>query len=283
MRCLRQAFRRNGSGVGTKDPEGIRDGNLKGLRDENVKGMWNIPKYSNPSGITYSDEVVRRLAAMNTAADDFILIWDNAYCVHDLYEDRCDKLLNIYEESKKHNTEDRLMIFCSMSKVTFSGSAIAGLAASPKMLSYVKEMVFYQTIGFDKMNQLRHALYFKNVESLKNHMKKQADIIRPKFEVVLGTLEKELKDLECAEWQKPNGGYFISIDTMEGCAKRVVQLCKEAGVTLTTAGATYPYGIDPKDKNIRIAPTYPSLDELKLAIELFCISVKLASVEKLLK
>lgn len=250
--------------------------------DPAVKGMWCIPKYSNPTGITYSDDTVRRLAAMKTAADDFVIMWDNAYVVHDLYPERRDTLLNILEECKQAGNPNRVMIFTSSSKISYAGAGVAVFACAPDMMKRMKELLTIQTIGFDKMNMLRHARYFKDLAGVTAHMEREAVLLRPKFKIVLDDLENELGGWEIAHWFAPNGGYFVSVDLLDGCAKRVVQLCKEAGVVLTGAGATYPYGKDPRDRNIRIAPTYPGLEELSLAISLFCVAVKLAACEKLL-
>ena len=250
--------------------------------DEAVKGIWCVPKYSNPSGITYSDETVKRFAALKPAAKDFRIYWDNAYAVHHLYEDKQDTLLEILGECEKAGNPDIVYEFCSTSKISFSGAGIAAMASSPANLADIKKTLTLRTIGYDKVNQLRHARFFKNVEGMLAHMKKHADIIRPKFEAVLEVLEKELGGLGIGEWTKPLGGYFISFDAMEGCAKAIVERCKEAGVVLTGAGATYPYGKDPKDSNIRIAPTYPTAEEMAEATDLFVLCVKLVSVEKLL-
>lgn len=251
--------------------------------DESVKGIWCVPKYSNPQGITYSDEVVKRFAALKPAAKDFRIFWDNAYAIHDLYEDDKDELLEIFEECRKNGNEDMVYEFCSTSKVTFAGGGISALAASKANLDDVKRTMTIQTIGHDKVNQLRHARYFKDVNGVYEHMKKHAAILRPKFEAVINEFEKELSGLGIASWVKPKGGYFISFETMEGCAKAVVAKCKEAGVTLTGAGATYPYKKDPNDSNIRIAPSLPTEEELKQATELFILCVKLVSVDKLLE
>ncbi len=251
--------------------------------DESVKGIWCVPKYSNPQGITYSDEVVRRFAALKPAAKDFRIFWDNAYAIHDLYEDDKDELLEIFAECNKNGNEDMVYEFCSTSKVTFAGSGISALAASKANIDDVKRTMTIQTIGHDKVNQLRHARYFKNVNGVYEHMKKHAAILRPKFEAVINEFEKELSGLGIASWVKPKGGYFISFETMQGCAKAVVAKCKEAGVTLTGAGATYPYKKDPNDSNIRIAPSLPTEEELKQATELFILCVKLVSVDKLLE
>ena len=249
--------------------------------DESIKFIWCVPMYSNPQGITYSDETVARFASMKTAAPDFKIIWDNAYCVHHL-TDTPDRLMNLMDACKKQGTEDRVFIFASMSKISFPGAGIAAMAATKHNLDFVIQQMSIQTIGFDKIKQLRHVKYFKNIDGVKAHMQKHREILEPKFNAVLKKLDEEIKPLEIAEWHAPNGGYFISLDTMDGCAKRVVGLCKEAGAVMTGAGATYPYGKDPRDRNIRIAPTYPSVSELDQAMELFCLCVRLASVEKLL-
>ena len=251
--------------------------------DESVKGIWCVPKYSNPQGITYSDEVVKRFAALKPAAKDFRIFWDNAYAIHDLYEDDKDELLEIFAECKKNGNEDMVYEFCSTSKVTFAGGGISALTASKSNIDDVKRTMTIQTIGHDKVNQLRHARYFKDINGVYDHMKKHAAILRPKFEAVINEFEKELSGLGIASWVKPKGGYFISFETMEGCAKAVVDKCKEAGVTLTGAGATYPYKKDPNDSKIRIAPSLPTEEELKQATELFILCVKLVSVDKLLE
>ena len=251
--------------------------------DPAVKGIWCVPKYSNPTGVTYSDEVVRRFAHLKPAAEDFRIYWDNAYAIHHLYNGNEDLLIEILEECKKAGNPDMVWKFCSTSKVSFPGSGIAALAASEANLEYVKDIITIQTIGYDKLNQLRHVRYFKDIDGMHEHMKKHADIIRPKFNLVQRALEEEIGGMEIGSWTRPNGGYFVSFDALEGCAKRIVGLCKEAGVTLTGAGATYPYGKDPKDSNIRIAPTYPTLDELSAALEVFILCVKIASVEKFLE
>lgn len=251
--------------------------------DETVKGIWCVPKYSNPQGITYSDETVRRFAALKPAAKDFRIYWDNAYAVHDLYEDKRDTLLEILSECEKAGNPDMVFEFCSTSKISFSGGGMAAMASSLANLEDAKKSLTLQTIGYDKVNQLRHARYFKNLEGMCNHMKKHAAIIRPKFEAVLSVLEREMGGLEIGEWTKPLGGYFISFEAMEGCAKEIVARCKELGVVLTGAGATFPYGKDPKDSNIRIAPTYPTAEEMAEATDVFVLCVKLVSVEKLLQ
>lgn len=251
--------------------------------DPAVKGIWCVPKYSNPQGYTYSDETVRRFAALKPAAEDFRIFWDNAYVIHDLYEDRSDTLLEILSECEKAGNPDMVYEFCSTSKVTFAGSGISAVASSVKNLDFFRKTMTIQTIGYDKLNQLRHVRYFKNIEGMKAHMKKHAAIMRPKFEAVLAVFEKELGGLGIGSWTKPNGGYFISFESLEGCAKAIVEKCKEAGVVLTGAGATYPYKKDPSDSNIRIAPTFPSEEELAMAADLFVLCVKLVSVEKLLE
>ena len=251
--------------------------------DESIKGIWCVPKYSNPQGYSYSDETVRRFANLKPAAKDFRIYWDNAYAVHHLYEDRQDEILEILSECEKAGNPDMVFEFCSTSKISFSGAGIAAMAASKANLDFVKKSMTIQTIGYDKINQLRHVRYFKDIQGIREHMRKHADLLRPKFEAVQDVLDKELSGLGIGSWTKPNGGYFISFQTMDGCAKAIVAKCKEAGVVLTNAGATYPYGIDPKDSNIRIAPSYPDVDELRKAVELLCICVKLAAVEKLIE
>lgn len=253
--------------------------------DESIKGIWCVPKYSNPQGYTYSDETVRRFANLKPAAKDFRIFWDNAYAVHHLYdeEDRQDKILEILSECEKAGSPDMVYEFASTSKISFSGAGVAAIASSIGNLECIKKSLTIQTIGYDKINQLRHARYFKDFKGIKEHMKRHAALMRPKFEAVQNILEKELGDLEIGSWTKPNGGYFISFDAMEGCAKAIVAKCKEAGVVLTGAGATYPYGKDPKDSNIRIAPSFPTPEEMSMATELFVLCVKLVSVEKLLQ
>ena len=252
-------------------------------KDEAIKGIWCVPKYSNPQGITYSDETVRRFARLKPAAKDFRIYWDNAYSIHHLYDDNQDFLLEILDECAKAGNPDIVYKFTSTSKVSFPGSGIAAVAASKANLDDFRKYMTVQTIGHDKLNQLRHVRFFKDINGLHEHMKKHADILRPKFELVLATLDKELDGLGIGEWTKPHGGYFISFDAMEGCAKAIVAKAKEAGVVMTGAGATYPYGKDPKDSNIRIAPSYPSVEELGKAAEVFVLCVKLVSVEKLLE
>ena len=264
-------------------PEGPdMDAVEKYAADPAVKGIWCVPMYSNPDGITYSDETVRRFASMKTAAPDFRIMWDNAYCLHHL-TDTPDTLLNLYEEAKKCGTEDRVVIFASTSKVSFPGSGIAVVAGSPKTVADIKQRMNYQTIGYDKLNMLRHVRYFKDADGVREHMKLHAAILRPKFQAVLDALESNLGGKEIAEWNTPRGGYFVSVNVMDGCAKETVRLLKEAGVVMTGAGATYPYGKDPRDRNIRIAPAFPPLEELKTAMELFCVCAELAAAEKLLE
>ncbi len=249
--------------------------------DASIKGMWCVPKYSNPQGICYSDETVRRLASMKTAAPDFRIFWDNAYGVHPIYEDV--KLLNILEEAEKAGNPSRPIMFASTSKITFPGAGVSFLAANKEMVEEIKSVMTYQTISHDKLNQLRHVHFFKNAEGLHAHMAKLAEEMKPKFEIVLKTLDKELAGTGLLTWTTPKGGYFVAVDTIEGCAKETVRLVKEAGVVMTGAGATYPYKNDPADTNIRIAPTYPTCDELQQAMDVFCVCVKLAAVNKLLE
>ena len=251
--------------------------------DEAIKGIWCVPKYSNPQGITYSDETVHRFATLKPAAKDFRIFWDNAYGIHHLYEDKQDYLTEILMECKKAGNPDMVYKFSSTSKISFPGSGIAAIAASDANLKEIREMMKVQTIGHDKLNQLRHVRYFKDIHGMVEHMKKHADIMRPKFDAVLETLDRELGGLEIGSWIAPRGGYFISFDAMEGCAQSIVAKAKEAGLVMTGAGATFPYGKDPKDSNIRIAPSYPTPEELKTAAEIFVLSVKLVSIEKLLE
>ena len=250
--------------------------------DASVKGIWCVPMYANPTGITYSDETVKRFAALKPAAKDFRVFWDNAYCIHHL-TDTPDKLLNIFDECKKLGSEDMVFEFASTSKISFAGSGVAVMAASEKNVKYVDSIMTIQTIGYDKLNMLRHAKFFGSYEGLLKQMNKHKAIIAPKFKAVLDKLDAEIKPLGIGEYTKPNGGYFISFNTIDGCAKKVVSLCKEAGVVMTGAGATYPYKKDPKDSNIRIAPTLPPVSELEQAMKIFVCAVKLASAEKMLE
>ena len=248
--------------------------------DASIKGIWCVPKYSNPQGICYSDETVKRLASMKTAAPDFRIFWDNAYGIHPIFEDV--EVLNILDEAAAAGNPNRPLYFASTSKISFPGAGVSFVAASKEMVEEIKNIMTYQTIGYDKINQLRHVKFFKNAEGLKAHMQVLADAMRPKFEMVLNKLEEELGGTGLLSWNAPKGGYFVAVDTLEGCAKETVRLVKEAGVVMTGAGATYPYKNDPKDTNIRIAPTYPTIEELEKAMEIFCICVKLAGVQKLL-
>lgn len=250
--------------------------------DPAVKGIWCVPKYSNPTGISYSDEVVRRFAHLKPAAEDFRIYWDNAYCIHHLYDDRQDEILNILEECEKAGNPNLVYIFTSTSKISFPGSGISAIASSVENIDYILSKMTVQTIGHDKINQLRHVRFFKDLDGLRAHMQKHAQILRPKFEAVLDTLENELTGLEIGSWSRPLGGYFISFDALPGCAKAIVTKCKALGVVLTGAGATFPYGKDPQDSNIRIAPSYPTAEEMQTAAEAFVLCVKLASIEKLL-
>lgn len=250
--------------------------------DDSIKGIWCVPKYSNPTGNSYSDEVVRRFARLKPAAKDFRIYWDNAYTIHHLYDLDQDHLIEILAECKRAGNPDLVYKFASTSKVTFPGSGIAALATSHNNLEDIKNQLKNQTIGHDKVNQLRHVRYFKDIHGMVEHMRKHSDSLRPKFEMVIDTLEKELGGLGIASWTKPKGGYFISFDTMEGCAKEVVLKCKKAGVVLTGAGATFPGGKDPYDKNIRIAPSFPPVADLEIAANLLCLCTKMAAVDKLL-
>ena len=251
------------------------------VKDPSVKGMFCVPKYSNPQGITFSDDVVRRIAALKPAAEDFRIVWDNAYCVHDLVEDG-DKLLNIFDVLPEYGNDDMVVEVCSTSKITFPGAGISAIIASDNNIKMIKSRLSAQIISYDKMNQHRHVVFFGDANGVLNHMKKHAAILKPKFDIVIKTLNEELAGKGIASWFAPKGGYFISLYVMDGCAKRVGELCKEAGVTLTSVGATYPYGKDPNNKNIRIAPSFPPVDELSLAAELLCICTRLAAAEKLL-
>lgn len=252
-------------------------------KDASVKGIWCVPKYSNPQGYTYSEETVKRMAALKPAAEDFRIFWDNAYVIHDLYDDNKDEIADIISECEKAGNPDMVFEFASTSKVSFPGSGIAALASSANNIADIKKQLTIQTIGHDKLNQLRHVRFFKDINGLKEHMRKLAEFMRPKFEAVESVLEEELGGLGIGSWIEPKGGYFISFEAMDGCAKAIVAKCKEAGVKLTGAGATFPYGKDPKDSNIRIAPSFPTPEEMKQAADLFVLCVKLVSVEKLLE
>lgn len=250
------------------------------VKDPMVKGMFCVPKYSNPNGVTYTDERVKALAALKPAAKDFRVIWDNAYIIHEL-TDTPDVLMNIFEACKEFGTEDNFIEFTSTSKISFPGAGVSAIAASDSNIAEIKKRLNFQTISYDKLNQLRHVKYFKNADGVKAHMDKHAAIMAPKFNLVLNMLEKEIAPLGIGEWVKVKGGYFISYNTVGSSAKRIGELCKEAGLVLTTVGATYPYGIDPADKNIRIAPSFPPVDDLRKAMEVFCLCAKLAAVEAL--
>ena len=251
--------------------------------DPAVKGIWCVPKYSNPTGISYSDETVRRFAHLKPAAEDFRIFWDNAYSIHHLYDDDQDVILELLTECEKAGNPDMVYKFISTSKVSFPGSGIAAMAASEANLADARKAMFYQTIGHDKLNQLRHVRFFKDIHGMVLHMKKHAEILRPKFETVLDGLERELGDKGIGSWIRPRGGYFISFDALPGCAKAIVAKAKEAGLVMTPAGATFPYGKDPKDSNIRIAPSYPTPEELAVATDIFILSVKLVSIDKILE
>lgn len=250
------------------------------VKDPAVKGMWNVPKYSNPEGVVYSDETIRRLAAMKPAAPDFMLMWDNAYCIHEF---DCDfvEFPDILQLCTDYGNADMVYEFASTSKVTFPGAGVAVMAASEENIAYFSKLINIQTIGFDKINQLRHVRYLKDKSHTLELMKRHAAVLAPKFHAVLNALDREIAPLGIADYKRPVGGYFVSVDVMAGCAKRTLALCKEAGVTMTGAGATFPYGIDPNDSNIRIAPSLPPVSELEQAIAIFCNSLKLAALEKL--
>lgn len=247
--------------------------------DPKVKGIWCIPKYSNPSGNTYSDDTVRRLVSMECAAPDFRIMWDNAYAIHDFDEDG-DELLNVFEEAEKYGNKDRVFYYSSTSKVTYPGGGVAFMASSENNRKQIAKYLGAQTIGYDKINQLRHLRFFETPENLRSHMLKLGANIKRKFDIVLSELET-VKGLGIATWTEPRGGYFISLDCIPGTAKRVFELMKEAGVTLTPVGATFPYGVDPGDSNLRLAPTYPMDDELSLACKVLTVSMKMAALEKL--
>ena len=249
--------------------------------DDSIKGIWCVPKFSNPTGLTYSDEVVRRFANLAPKAPDFRIFWDNAYFVHELTDQKVE-LLNLFEEAKENGKEDMVFIFCSTSKISYPGSGLAAMGASFHNVQNIKMHMTVQTIGNDKMNQLRHVRFFGSKQGVLEHMRKHAQLIRPKFRLVEQILEEELGFCGIARWTRPEGGYFISLDTQPGCAKRVVDLCQKAGVIMTPAGATYPYGVDPDDTNIRIAPTYPTLEELEPAARILCLCIKIATIEKMI-
>ena len=248
--------------------------------DPAVKGIWCVPKYANPTGVTYSDEVVTRFASMKTAAPDFRIFWDNAYLVHDVYNE--DTLLNVFDEAKKYGTEDRIFFFTSSSKITFPGAGVAIMAMSDRNIAWVAPIWNVQTIGHDKLNQLRHLEFLPDKAAVKALMARHAEILRRRFDIVLDTLEKDLADTGVATWTRPNGGYFVSLDVLDGTAKRVFALCRDAGVTLTNVGATFPYGYDPDDKNLRLAPSFPTCEDLALAMSVLTLAVRMAALEKLL-
>ena len=250
-------------------------------KDALIKGLWCVPKYSNPTGITYSDEIVKALASLKPAAKDFRIFWDNAYFIHDLNEKK-DELLNIFDECEKNNNVNMVLEFASTSKITFPGSGVSALITSEENIKDIKKIVSKQIICYNSVNQIMHYKFLSSKEKVEEHMKKHAKIIKPKFDLVLKTFEEKLKPLNIANWTNPNGGYFISFNSLDGCAKRIFNLCENVGVILTSPGATFPYQKDPDDKNIRIAPTYPNIDELKTALEVFCLCVEIASVEKFL-
>ena len=249
-------------------------------KDASVKGIWCVPKYSNPQGYTYSEETVKRMAALKPAAEDFRIFWDNAYVIHDLYDDNKDEIADIISECEKAGNPDMVFEFASTSKVSFPGSGIAALATSANNIADIKKQLTIQTIGHDKLNQLRHVRFFKDINGLKEHMRKHAEFMRPKFEAVESVLEEELGGLGIGSWTEPKGGYFISFEALDGCAKAIVAKCKEAGVKLTGAGATFPYGKDPKDSNIRIAPSFPTPEEMKQAADFFCTLCKACKCRK---
>ncbi|MBQ7437632.1 MAG: aminotransferase class I/II-fold pyridoxal phosphate-dependent enzyme [Oscillospiraceae bacterium] len=251
------------------------------VKDPAVKGIWCVPKYSNPDGIIYSDETIRRFARLQPAAEDFVIMWDNAYCVHE-FEGDFVPFPDILSLCREAGRPDMVFEFASTSKITFPGGGISVMAASEANQKYMQKLFGVQTIGYDKVNQLRHVLFLKDRENTLALMKKHAAVMRPKYRMVLDMLEREIAPLGIAEWQKPKGGYFISVNTMDGIAKRTLELCREAGVTMTPAGATFPYGIDPRDRNIRVAPSLPPVEELRQAMEIFCVSMRLAALEKLL-
>lgn len=249
--------------------------------DGDIKGIWCVPRYANPTGVVYSDEVVRRFANLSPKAPDFRIYWDDAYCVHDLTDERAE-ILNILEECKKTGKQDMPVIFASTSKISFPGGGIAAIGASEENIEFMKQQMSFQIIGYDKLNQLRHARFFKDFNGILEHMKKHRAILKPKFDLVVSTLDRELSDLGIGSWSNPKGGYFVSFDGLNGTAKRIVALCKDVGVKLTEAGAAFPYGVDPRDSNIRIAPSCPSLEELEAAINIFCTAAKVAACEVLL-
>ena len=249
--------------------------------DDTIKGIWCVPKYSNPQGYTYSDETVKRFAALKPKAKDFRIMWDDAYCIHDL-ADEGDTLISLMDECRKTGNTELPIIFCSTSKITFPGSGVAAMAAGEKTMEVIHRRFQSQTIGHDKINMLRHMAFFKDMDGVKAHMQKHKEILKPRFDVVLKKLDAKLADKGIANWCNPKGGYFVSVDVMEGTAAKVVRMCKNAGLVLTSAGATYPGGNDPKDSNIRIAPSFPPVSELEVAMDVFCVCARLAAVEEFL-
>lgn len=249
--------------------------------DASIKGIWCVPKYSNPDGIVYSDETVRRLAALKPAAKDFRIFYDNAYVVHHLTDEEVE-IPEIFSLAREYGNEDMIYEFASTSKICYPGAGVACMVASKANVEFIKKQMFYQTIGPDKINELRHINYFKSVDGIKEHMRKHAQVLRPRFDAVTDTLSRELSGLDIGNWITPKGGYFVSFNAMAGCAKRIVVLMKEAGVVMTGAGASFPYKNDPQDSNIRIAPSFPSVEDLQMAMDIFCVCVKLAAIEKLL-
>ena len=266
------------------DKKGPDIQNIKNLveSDSLIKGIWCVPKYSNPSGITYKDEIVTAFAKLKPKAKDFRIFWDNAYILH-CFTEKDDNILNIFDECEKYDSKDIVLEFTSTSKITFPGGGISAIAASEKNIKNIKNIFSKQLINYNLINQMQHACYFTSYEKLKNHMSEHAKIIKPKFDLVLKMLEKNLKDLNIGSWTNPNGGYFILFKSLKGCANKIFKLCEKAGVVLTNPGDVFPYGKDPTDSNIRIAPTFPSIEELKKALEVFCICVKIATIEKILK
>lgn len=248
--------------------------------DDTIKGVWCVPKYSNPEGVVFSDNVIKRFANLKPKAKDFVVMWDNAYALHALYENET-KLLSIFDECKKTNNENLLYMFASFSKISFGGAGVTCISASDENLSYIKKRLNVQNIGYDKINQLRHVKFFKDVNGVKNHLKKHADILRPKFELAYDIFDKHFKDKNICRWTKPEGGYFISFYSKPGCAKKIIKYCADCGLTLVKAGAAYPYGDDKEDSHIRIAPSFPSLDDLEKSLEIFCLCVKIATLETL--
>ncbi|MBP5303985.1 MAG: aminotransferase class I/II-fold pyridoxal phosphate-dependent enzyme [Clostridia bacterium] len=251
------------------------------IKDPLVKGIWCVPMYSNPTGITYSDETVKRFANLKPAAKDFRIMWDNAYCLHHLGAEQ-DTLLNIFEESKKANNENIVIAFTSTSKISFPGSGVAAIAASDDNIADIRRRLTVETIGYDKVNMLRHIRFFKDLDGIRHQMKLRGEVLSPKFHLVTSTLKEKLGGKDIAKWNEPKGGYFVSVNLLPGCASKVAEKLKDAGITITNAGATFPYGKDPKDANLRLAPSYPPLDELRVCMELFCICAELVSIEKLL-